>query len=101
MKTMLMVLAMTAAVAAQEVMVVQESTREGELKQRVRSLQSSNSGTLLDMVDGTGGGWFYSEGGVGGTKVEGTRVLTGGGNPGMSVQMGSRAGGTLLDLLDR
>ncbi len=104
MKTILMTVAMAAAALAQG--APQDGSRTGE---RVYvQHEGAAGGTLLDMIDGTGGGWFYSmESGGGAMKVapaksEGgmTMKVEGGG----SMKAGftaRRAGGTLLDLVDR
>ena len=119
MKTLVMVLAMAAAVAAQD------GDRGG-----ATVVQTSGGGSsLLDMVDGTGfGGVFYSVGGSGGAwtmessgaKVDSAQLKqlegklretvrtheatgsAGGSGGGMSMRaQGARGGSTLLDLVDR
>ncbi len=112
MKTLLMIVAMAASVVAQDEGNRQEEKKKHEGQMRMLQVEQS-AGTLLDMVDGTGAGVFYSmgarEGSGGGIKMVeggagGTKYVQGSGG-GVAMPAGSRAnwvgGGTLLDLVDR
>jgi hypothetical protein len=85
--------------AAQSVEFRQEGKREGNHVQgeKVVMREASGGGTLLDLVDGLGGGWAYAEGGAGSSK----EVLVPSSGGGMSMKAAPRGGTTLLDLIDR
>lgn len=82
-----------------------EMRQEGKKVQGERvQVREYSGGTLLDMLDGTSGGWaqYAMEGGAGGSgsKAE-VLVPAGGGGMAMKAAPGSRGGSTLLDLIDR
>ena len=88
--------------AAQGIEMRQEG--KGNKAQGERVVVRESTGTLLDMLDGTSGGWaqYAMEGGAGGSgsKAE-VLVPAGGGGMAMKAAPGSRGGSTLLDLIDR